>query len=79
MGTWLWYSGVSKAERAVATGFMGVMPASALALAYFLLGEPFEWIHLIGFIVVFGGVLLISWEHARWSIIPEVTDEREIA
>jgi len=26
LGTWLWYSGVSKAEGAVAAGFMGVMP-----------------------------------------------------
>ena len=46
---------------------MGVMPASALILSYVLLGEEFRWIHLLGFGIVFAGVLLISWEHARMS------------
>lgn len=67
LGTWLWYSGVRKAEGVVAAGFMGVMPASALLLSYALLGEPFRWIHLAGFAIVVAGVLLISWEHARMA------------
>ena len=67
LGSWLWYSGVAKAEGAVAAGFMGVMPASALVLSYVLLGEEFRWLHLAGFATVFAGVLLISWEHARMS------------
>jgi drug/metabolite transporter (DMT)-like permease len=67
LGTWLWYAGVAKVEGAVAAAFMGVMPASALILSYVLLGEPFRWIHLAGFLTVFAGVLLISWEHARMS------------
>lgn len=67
LGSWLWYSGIAKAEGAVAAGFMGVMPASALALSYLLLGEDFRWLHLAGFGVVFAGVLLISWEHARMN------------
>ncbi len=67
LGTWLWYSGVRKAEGAVAAGFMGVMPASALVLSYALLGEQFRWMHLAGFGVVLAGVLLISWEHARMA------------
>jgi drug/metabolite transporter (DMT)-like permease len=46
---------------------MGVMPASALILSYVLLGEEFQWLHLLGFGIVFAGVLLISWEHARMS------------
>lgn len=65
LGTWLWYSGVKKVEGAVAAGFMGVMPTSALVLSYLLLGEAFRWLHLTGFIVVLSGVLLISWEHTR--------------
>ncbi|MFG0285624.1 MAG: DMT family transporter [Phycisphaerales bacterium JB039] len=65
LGTWLWYSGVRRAEGSVAAGFMGVMPASALILSYALLGEAFEWLHLVGFAIVFAGVLLVSWEHAR--------------
>lgn len=67
LGSWIWYSGVAKASGAVAAGFMGVMPASALVLSYLLLGEPFRWLHLAGFAVVFAGVLLISWEHARMA------------
>ena len=58
---------MAKAEGAVAAGFMGVMPASALILSYVLLGEDFRWLHLAGFATVFAGVLLISWEHARMS------------
>lgn len=67
LGSWLWYSGIAKVEGSVAAGFMGVMPVSALVLSYLLLGENFRWIHLAGFVVVFAGVLLISWEHARMS------------
>ncbi|WP_353642482.1 DMT family transporter [Mesorhizobium sp. WSM2239] len=67
LGSWLWYSGVSEAEGSIAAAFMGVMPASALVLSYVLLGEAFRWMHLLGFAVVFAGVLLISWEHARMS------------
>ena len=65
LGSWLWYSGLAAAEGAVAAGFRGIMPAAALLLSYVLLGEPFRWFHLIGFAVVFCGVALISWEHAR--------------
>jgi drug/metabolite transporter (DMT)-like permease len=67
LGTWLWYSGVAKAEGTVASAFMGLMPVSALILSYILLGESFRWIHLIGFVTVFAGILLIAWEHARIS------------
>lgn len=65
LGSWLWYAGVSKTEGSIAAGFMGVMPASALILSYALLGEQFRWLHVLGFAIVFAGVLLISWEHAR--------------
>lgn len=67
LGTWCWYSGIAKTEGTIAAAFMGLMPASALALSYLLLGEPFQWIHLLGFGVVFAGVLLMSWEHARMA------------
>lgn len=67
LGSWLWYSGVARTEGAVAAGFMGVMPASALVLSYVLLDEPFRWLHVLGFGIVFAGVLLISWEHARMA------------
>ena len=67
VGTWLWYSGVAETEGAVAAGFMGVMPVSALVLSYVLLGEAFRPIHLIGFAIVGAGVVLMSIEHARMA------------
>jgi len=67
LGTWCWYSGIAKTEGSIAAAFMGLMPASALVLSYLLLGERFQWIHLAGFAVVFAGVLLMSWEHARMA------------
>lgn len=67
LGTWFWYSGIARAEGTVAAGFMGLMPVSALLLSYLLLGEPFQWIHLLGFAVTFAGVLLIAWEHGRMA------------
>lgn len=67
LGTWCWYSGIAKTEGTVAAAFMGLMPASALVLSYLLLGEEFQWIHLAGFGIVFAGVLLMSWEHARMA------------
>ena len=67
LGSWLWYAGVQKAEGSTAAAFMGVMPVSALVLSYILLGEAFRWIHLAGFVTVFLGVLLMSWEHASMS------------
>ena len=67
LGTWCWYSGIAKTEGSIAAAFMGLMPVSALLLSYLLLGEAFRWIHLAGFGVVFAGVLLMSWEHARMA------------
>lgn len=65
LGSWLWYRGVERVEGSTAAGFMGVMPVSALVLSYVLLGEAFAWVHLLGFGIVLGGVLLIAWAHAR--------------
>ncbi|MBO6718077.1 MAG: DMT family transporter [Rhizobiaceae bacterium] len=67
LGTLLWYNGVSKTKGTIAAGFMGLMPVSALVLSYVLLGEPFRLVHLAGFAIVFAGVLLMSWEHARMA------------
>jgi drug/metabolite transporter (DMT)-like permease len=61
----LWYSGVKQVQGSTAAGFMGVMPVSALVLSYMLLGEAFDPVHLVGFGLVFSGVLLIVWQHAQ--------------
>jgi drug/metabolite transporter (DMT)-like permease len=65
LGSILWYKGLQRVEGTVAAGFMGVMPVSALVLSYVLLSEPVHVSHLIGFSVVFAGVLIISREHAH--------------
>lgn len=65
LGSWLWYRGIAQVSGVTAAAFMGVMPLTALLLSYGLLAEPFRWIHLAGFGVVFGGVLLMSLEHAH--------------
>lgn len=65
LGSVLWYSGVSKVEGSIAAGFMGVMPVSALVLSYVLLDEDFVWIHLVGFAIVFAGVILIARTHTE--------------
>jgi drug/metabolite transporter (DMT)-like permease len=67
LGSILWYKGLQRTEGTVAAGFMGVMPVSALVLSYVLLSEPVRASHLIGFGVVFSGVLLISREHSHGS------------
>jgi drug/metabolite transporter (DMT)-like permease len=61
----LWYNGVRKAPAALAAGAMAIMPLSALALSYILLGEVFRWAHLLGFGLVFLGLVLMIFEHAR--------------
>lgn len=65
LGTVFWYRGVEQVPGTVAAGFMGVMPVSALVLSYLLLGEPFRWIHLVGFGLVFAGVMFIAWSHGH--------------
>lgn len=67
VGSVLWYRGVQQVEGSTAAGFMGVMPLSALLLSYLLLGESFAWVHLLGFGLVFAGVLLIIQAHRRMS------------
>lgn len=63
----LWYNGVRKAPGALTAGAMAIMPLSALMLSYVLLGETFRWVHLLGFGLVFLGLVLMIVEHARSS------------
>ena len=63
----LWYSGARRAPGALTAGAMAIMPISALGLSYVLLGEAFRWSHLIGFGLVFLGLILMILEHARHS------------
>lgn len=60
----LWYNGVRRASGVFAAAFMAVMPVSGLVLSYVLLGEPFRWQQLIGFGLVFSGLVLMIFVHA---------------
>ena len=67
LGSVLWYKGITRVDGTVAASFMGVMPVSALLLSYLLLGEPFRWVHLAGFALVFSGVLLMIGVHREMA------------
>lgn len=60
----LWYRGVRKAPAVLSAGAMSVMPVTSLVTSYLLLGETFQWSHLIGFGLVFLGLILMIFEHA---------------
>ncbi|MCO4756055.1 MAG: DMT family transporter [Bacteriovoracaceae bacterium] len=64
-GSALWYKGVAKAKGTTSAGMMSVMPISALLISYFLLGEKFHMMHLVGIGFVFSSVLLMSWIHYK--------------
>lgn len=42
---------------------MSALPASALILSYFLLGDKSRPIHLVGFTLVFSSIGLVTWIH----------------
>ncbi len=65
IGTMLWFLGLKGVQASTASGFMGAMPASGLLVSYIWLGEAFQWIHLVGFAFVLGGIGMVSWAHYR--------------
>jgi len=56
----LWAHGVARVEAGTAAVFTGVLPVSALALAYVLLGEPFAWAHVGGAACVLAALALLA-------------------
>ncbi|MFW5658606.1 MAG: DMT family transporter [Bacteroidota bacterium] len=65
LGSALWYSGLERARGSTAAGFMSVMALSAITLSYFLLDEPFKWLHLPGIALVLISIGMMSWIHAQ--------------
>ena len=63
IGTLVWFHGLSQVPPSTASGYMSAMPASALLLSYFWLGEAFHPIHLVGFALVFASIGLVTWAH----------------
>lgn len=64
IGTMLWFWGLQSVKASTASGFMGAMPATGLLVSYFVLGDQFYWIHLLGFALVIVGIAMVSWAHA---------------
>lgn len=62
LGSWLWFTGMEAVEGSVAAPFMGAMPLRALALSDVPLGEQPEWIHLVGLVLVLGGLSAVNRE-----------------
>jgi drug/metabolite transporter (DMT)-like permease len=60
MTYFLWYSGLKKASASQAAVFTGIMPISALLLAYVFLGEPLKFVDVLGLALVLGGVFLVT-------------------
>ena len=48
LATLLWFYGVAQVPASTAAAFLGLLPISAVLLAYLLLGEPFRWSDLAG-------------------------------
>ncbi len=65
LGTIVWYSGIQEAKAGQAAIFMAVMPISALALSYLLLGEAFKWVHAFGFGIVLVSIFLATHKKRR--------------
>ena len=61
LGLTLWYFGIEKVSGVEAAGFMGLMSVSALIFSYVLLQEPFYKHQLIGFIIVFASIILLTY------------------
>jgi len=61
LGLSLWNYGLENVTGVTAAGFMGFMSISSLVLSYIILDEKFYWHQLIGFIVVFISLILLTW------------------
>jgi len=63
LGTLIWFRGLGQVPASTASGYMSAMPAAALALSYFWLGDEFHPVHLVGFALVFTSIGLVTWAH----------------
>jgi drug/metabolite transporter (DMT)-like permease len=58
----LWFSGVTNIPTSTAAIFTGVTPVVAVLCSYAMLGEAFQWGHLIGVVCVLAAIGLTSLE-----------------
>jgi drug/metabolite transporter (DMT)-like permease len=58
----LWARGIARVRAGTAAVFTGVLPVSAVTLAYLILGERALWSHLVGAACVIVGIVLVARE-----------------
>lgn len=56
----LWFRGVERSSGATAGVYTAVMPLTAAALSYLVLGEDFRWTHLVGGSLVLSAIWLMA-------------------
>lgn len=56
----LWYSGLKKVTATQAAVFTGIMPISSVTLAFLLLDEPLHIASVVGLMLVFVGIALVT-------------------
>ncbi|MGX9962400.1 DMT family transporter [Roseomonas sp. F4] len=61
----LWYAGLRRAPAGIAGVFTAFLPATAALVAVGFLGEAFSGVHLAGFCLLTGSMLLATWPGRR--------------
>lgn len=64
----LWARGITRVPASTAGVFTGLLPLSALALSYTVLGERFAWSHAVGGACVLAGIGLVAYRGDRASV-----------
>jgi len=68
----LWYAGLKRVPAATAGIFTAFLPASGAVTAVIFLGESFSAIHVAGFTLMMGSVLLATWPgRAKAATVPK--------
>lgn len=61
----LWYAGLQRVPAGVAGIFTGFLPAAAAVTAVMVLGERFTTVHVVGFALTGGSLVLATWPVQR--------------
>jgi len=65
-----WFEGVARTSTSMAAGFTGVMPVSSVLLSGLVLGEKITLTHIIGTLLVVGGIYIIA-SKPKQSAVPK--------
>lgn len=61
----LWYAAMKRVPAGIAGVFTAFLPATATAVAVFVLNEPFTAVHAAGFVLLTGSLLMATWPTRR--------------